>query len=95
MNEKDQYIIEQYKQQENVMILLFAQWCVNYDLNPTEIYQKAYPNQPISTRLLEALDQTVPKKEADDIDRELLLDVLQAYGNDDLAFEVAQIKIEK
>lgn len=46
LSEHEKRIIDRYKQDEETMILLFAQWCVNHDLDPHELYQNAYPNQP-------------------------------------------------
>lgn len=34
MNEKQ--LAEAYERDENMMILVFAQWCVNHDLDPME-----------------------------------------------------------
>lgn len=93
--EIEQRIIEQYQQDEKVMILVFAQWCVNNELDPVSVYQRAYPSQRVNPSLLEATEQTVPKAEADQIDDQTLLEVLQVFGNDDLAFVVAEISEEK
>ncbi|GGM34112.1 hypothetical protein GCM10011351_20100 [Paraliobacillus quinghaiensis] len=88
--EYEKYIIENYQAQEKGMILLFAQWCINNNLEPKVLYKEAYPNQDENKVLEEVMELTVSKKEADEIDHYLLLDALQAYGNDDLAFIVAQ-----
>ncbi len=77
-----------------MMILIFAQWCINHDLQPEEIYNQAYPNQPKNSTLMEVIDQTVPKQEAEKIEDETVLNVLQLFGNNDLAF-VVQSEIEK
>lgn len=87
--EREQLIIENYQAQEKGMILLFAQWCINHKLDPKALYQEAYPNQADNEVLDEMMEHTVSEKEADEIQGELLLEVLQAYGNDDLAFVVA------
>lgn len=34
MNEKQ--LTEAYERDENMMILVFAQWCVNHDLDPID-----------------------------------------------------------
>lgn len=94
LTEKDQYIIDQYEQDETMMIVIFAQWCVNNDLNAVEMYHKAYPNQPENKALLAALDETVDKKESEDISTGLVQHILQIFGNDDLAF-VIQEEVEK
>lgn len=91
LSEKDQYIIKQYQQDEEMMILIFAQWCVNEELDPLEVYEKAYPNQPKNKALIEAIDRTVPKNESEDISIDLVQHVLQLFGNDDLAFIIQEI----
>jgi hypothetical protein len=89
-NELEQKIIENYKQEENMMILVFAQWCINRDLDPKELYLKAYPDQASNEALNEALELTVSKEEAGEIADETLLGVLDLFGNSDLAFIVAE-----
>lgn len=90
MDEKDlqERIIENYKSEENMMILVFAQWCVNKELDPLELYLRAYPHQASNQALKEALALTVTKDEAGDIPDQTLLNVLALFGNDDLAFVV-------
>lgn len=95
MNEKDQYIIEQYQQDESMMILIYAQWCVNHELDALEMYQQAYPDQLINKELLKALDETVAKEESEDISIELVQHVLQLFGNDDLAFVIQEASDKK
>jgi hypothetical protein len=92
--ELEKRIIEQYQQDENMMILVFAQWCVNRDLDPISLYKRAYPSQQINNSLLKTIDLTVSKDESEDIADETVLNVLQLFGNDDLAFIVAE-EIEK
>jgi hypothetical protein len=93
MNRKEleEQIIENYRKDEQMMILVFAQWCVNHDLDPQELYAKAYPNQEKNPLLLQAIELTVPKEEAGAIPDETLLNVLQLFGNDDLAFVVSEV----
>jgi hypothetical protein len=83
-------IIENYQGEEKMMILIFAQWCINNDLIPEEVYLRAYPNQSANQALKEALDLTVPKEEAGEIADQTLLGVLSLFGNDDLAFVVTE-----
>lgn len=90
MNEKDEYIIKQYQQDESMMILIYAQWCVNHGLDALEMYQQAYPEQPVNKELLKALEDTVAKEESEDISIELVQHVLQLFGNDDLAFVIQE-----
>lgn len=41
----EEQIIESYKREEEMMILVFAQWCVNQGLDPHSLYLQAYPQQ--------------------------------------------------
>ena len=86
----EQQIIENYQKDEHMMILVFAQWCVNHDLNPVELYKKAYPHQENNAALDQMMDLTVDKEEAGEISNETLLGVLSLFGNDDLAFVVTE-----
>ncbi|QTM98077.1 hypothetical protein ERJ70_01315 [Sediminibacillus dalangtanensis] len=92
--EMEEKIIEQYRQDENMMILVFAQWCVNNGLKPEELYHEAYPEQGSNKELEKTLELTVPKEESEPIPDTTVLNVLQLYGNDDLAFIVNR-EIEK
>lgn len=92
--ETEKRIIENYQSDEKMMILIYAQWCINNDLDPKELYQATYPGQVDNSALLYALDLTVTKEESELIDDQTVLNVLQLFGNDDLAFEVQQM-IEK
>ncbi|ARK30578.1 hypothetical protein [Halalkalibacter krulwichiae] len=96
MNKKEmeEKIIENYQKDESMMVLVFAQWCINQDLDPIEIYKKAYPNQEKNEALDYALNLTVPKEESETIANETLLGVLSLFGNDDLAF-IVQEEIKK
>ena len=87
-------IIANYQGEEKMMILVFAQWCINHDLNPEEIYLCAYPSQSSNPALREAIELTVPKEEAGEVSDQTLLGVLSLFGNDDLAFVVTE-EIEK
>ncbi|WP_417899915.1 hypothetical protein ABN702_06445 [Bacillus haimaensis] len=88
--EVEKRIVENYQKEENMMILVFAQWCINHDLDPLALYTKAYPNQGNNPALLQALELTVSKEEAGEISNETLLGVLSLFGNDDLAFVVSE-----
>lgn len=91
---REQRVIENYQNDEKMMILIYAQWCINNDLDPKELYEKAYPGQMKNSALVEALELTVSKEESDLIDDGVVLNILQVFGNVDLAFEV-QGMIEK
>ncbi len=90
----EKQIIDQYKQDEQMMILVFAQWCINHDLDPLALYRQAYPHQADNPALLKTLELSVPKEEAGEIGGQTVLDMLSAYGNDDLAMIVSE-EIEK
>lgn len=81
-------VIEQYEADENMMIQIFSQWCVNHDIDPIELYAKAYPNQASNVVLIDLKETT--EKNATDVDTQTVLYVLQLFGNDDLAYEVSE-----
>jgi hypothetical protein len=89
-NELETKFIQNYQGEEKMMILVFAQWCVNHDLDPVEIYLQAYPNQSSNPALKEAIELTVTKEEAGEVADQTLLGVLSLFGNDDLAFIVTE-----
>lgn len=92
--EVEKRIIEQYQQDENMMILVFAQWCVNNDLDPEALYIEAYPSQAGSLALKKVLELTVPKEESEEIPEQTVMGVLQLFGNDDLA-QIVSEQIDK
>ncbi len=85
---QEEAVIKHYQQQEETMILLFCQWCVNHDLDPATLYQEAYPAQVVPKQLEEINEQTVGKDEGFDVDTALLIDVMSQFSNNDLAFIV-------
>ncbi|GGG79533.1 hypothetical protein [Paenibacillus radicis (ex Gao et al. 2016)] len=89
-NERDQFIIDAYRRDEQTMILVFAQWCVNHGLEAAELYARAYPRQPDNAALQEALALTAPREEAGDIDDDTVLQVLSLFDNEELAFIVTE-----
>ncbi|MBP1931056.1 hypothetical protein [Ammoniphilus resinae] len=93
--ELENTIIQNYQRDEGMMILVFAQWCVNHGLNPQEIYLKAYPTQGKNQLLSQMNELTVPKEEAGEIPDQTLLNVLSMFGNEDLAFVVSGIIAER
>ncbi|MFD1927199.1 hypothetical protein ACFSFY_03875 [Sporosarcina siberiensis] len=87
-NTSEEFIIKKYQEDEQIMIQLFVAWCLNHNLDPQLLYSKAYPEQVVN----ESLQKTI--KEMDDVDpldigNETLMDVLQMFGNDELAFVVS------
>ncbi|MGM0522928.1 MAG: hypothetical protein ACQER2_02635 [Bacillota bacterium] len=85
---QEEAVIKHYQQQEETMILLFCQWCVNHHLDPAALYQEAYPSQLVPKQLEEINEQTVGKEEGLDVDTALLIDVMSQFSNNDLAFVV-------
>jgi len=88
--EMEAELIRRYRQDEEMMILVFAQWCVNQGLDPMELYERAYPHQLANPALAHALELAVPKEEAGEIADDTLLSVLSLYDNADLAFVVSE-----
>lgn len=92
MDKKDlqDKIIQNYQADEKMMILIFAQWCINNGLDPEELYLRAYPGQKGNPALREALELTVPKEEAGEVPDNTVIGALSLFGNDDLAFIVSE-----
>lgn len=86
----EEQIIESYKRDEEMMILVFAQWCVNNGLDPHSLYLQAYPEQEGNEALRRALALTVSEEEAGFISDDTVLGVLSLFGNDDLAQVVTE-----
>ncbi|WP_342536401.1 hypothetical protein [Sporosarcina sp. FSL K6-3508] len=84
----NEQIVQKYKEDETLMIRLFVQWCANHELDPQTLYRNAYPNQPDNAALLSVMEEDDGLDELQ-IDNETMLDVLQLFGNEDLAFAVA------
>uniref|UniRef100_UPI00406C62B4 hypothetical protein n=1 Tax=Paenisporosarcina sp. FSL H8-0542 TaxID=2921401 RepID=UPI00406C62B4 len=82
------YIIQKYQEDEHVMIQLFVQWCQNYEIDPLSLYQKAYPTQGANETLKSIIENNEPIDL--DIDSGTLIEILQMFGNDDLAFMVSE-----
>lgn len=81
-------VIEQYQEDENIMIHLFTQWCANHDLNAQTLYENAYPSQLANAALLKAMEET--EKDLIEVDTGTVLEVLQLFGNEELAFVVSK-----
>lgn len=96
--EMEKKVIENYQNDEKMMILIFAQWCINNSIDPQSLYEEAYPEQTKNKALLDALEMTVPREDSDLIPNEAVLNILQLFGNDDLAFliqrEIDRLKKE-
>ncbi len=87
---REEQIVQSYRQDEDMMILVFAQWCVNRRFDAKELYQTAYPDQVDNPRLQQGINLTVPKEEAGDIPDDTLFGVLSMYGNEDLALVISE-----
>ncbi|UUZ82804.1 hypothetical protein LJK88_01860 [Paenibacillus sp. P26] len=92
MNRKEleEQVIRNYERDEQMMILVFAQWCVNHGLDPEALYRSAYPDQMDNAALKQALELTVPREEAGEVPDDTVLGVLALFGNDELAFIVTE-----
>jgi hypothetical protein len=88
---REKEIIQKYQQDEKMMILAFAQWCINHDIDPVEVYSHAYPQQGENPLLKDALESTVPKEESEKIPLSSLFAVLEMYGNEELAFTLSEM----
>ncbi|WP_082208384.1 hypothetical protein [Paenibacillus dauci] len=90
MKKREEQVLESYRQDEDMMILVFTQWCVNNGFDAKDLYQRAYPDQVDNPRLEQGIRLTVPKEEAGDIPNDTLFGVLSVYGNEDLAFVISE-----
>ncbi|TQR16214.1 hypothetical protein FG384_19040 [Psychrobacillus vulpis] len=70
------------------MIQLYIQWCFNNNLNAVALYNQAYPQQETNIPLLNAVEEM--ENNHLEVDTETLLNVLQLFGNEDLALVVSQ-----
>ncbi|WP_033542998.1 hypothetical protein [Planococcus sp. CAU13] len=85
---REEYIIKKYQQDEATMVQLFVNWSLSNELDPLALYQRAYPGQSANEALGKALEEADPSER--DISGDMLLDILQMFGNDDLAFVVSE-----
>lgn len=85
----DKQIIQKYQEDEQMMVRLFVQWCSNHQLDPQKLYQQAYPAQQENEAMQKIIKEAV-NEEVIHIDNGTMLDILQLFGNDDLAFIVAE-----
>ncbi|WP_144513152.1 hypothetical protein [Bacillus sp. FJAT-22090] len=81
-------IIQQYQDDEHIMIQLFAAWCANHQLDAFALYAQAYPLQQKNIPLINAVKEI--ERDTLEIDTETVVNVLQLFGNEDLAFVVLQ-----
>ncbi len=87
---REEYIIKKYRQDENTMIQLFIHWCATRELDPIALYQKAYPHQEKNPALLLAIEEIAAEPEDIEVGDDTMLEILQMFGNDDLAFVVSE-----
>jgi type III secretory pathway component EscR len=88
-NDISEQVISNYQKDEGMMIIIYAQWCVNNKLDPQAVYLKAYPDQSKNEYVMHMLEQTVSIDEAEHIPHDTVLQVLSLFGNEDLAFVVS------
>ncbi len=86
----EEKVVGNFQRDEQMMILVFAQWCVNNDLDPSTLYNQAYPKQAKNPSLQQAFDLTVSKNESGHIADETVLGVLSLFGNEDLALVITE-----
>lgn len=87
------FIIQKYQDEEKTMVHLFVEWCRAHEYDPHTIYHTAYPEQgenPILSEIYKELQDQKPLH----IQTDTLLNVLQIFGNDELAFVITEL-IEK
>jgi ABC-type nitrate/sulfonate/bicarbonate transport system substrate-binding protein len=85
----DEQVIQKYQEDEQLMIQLFVQWCVNHELDANELYARAYPEQQENASLQKVLKEMNDSDHLE-IDNETMMDVLQLFGNFDLAFVLSE-----
>lgn len=90
LSDESKYVIEQYQEKERLMIIIFAQWCIDHDFDPVDIYKKAYPEQGKNDILADVLEDSLEKEKPSSIDIDTLFEVLQLYGNEDLAIVIQE-----
>ncbi|MDY0410419.1 hypothetical protein ACFFIS_16445 [Virgibacillus soli] len=88
--EIDEKVIANYKQDEYMMIACFVQWCMHNEIDATALYKKAYPTQPHNSLLEEVLDTIGENQINEQVSLDAVLQLLQIFGNDDLAFTVQE-----
>lgn len=90
LSEESKYVIEQYQEKERLMIIIFTQWCIDHDFDPIDIYAKAYPEQGENAVLLDVLEEPFEREKPSSISIDILFEVLQLYGNEDLAIVIQE-----
>lgn len=88
-----EFIIKKYQDEEKTMVHLFIEWCREQEHNPHKVYQLAYPEQP-ENPIIKELMKELSEQEPLHIPDHTLLEVLQLFGNDELAFVITEL-IEK
>lgn len=88
--QKNEEIIARYQEEEKMMIRLFIDWCRTYEISPTQVYAAAYPEQ-LENELLGALIAEAATEPPIHVPTPTLLDALQTFGNEELAFVIAEL----
>lgn len=87
-HELEQFIVQRYQDDEQSMIAIFAQWCINHSLDPLELYARAYPQQAGNAALKLAIEQAVSSEMSEPISAEIVQAVLSMFDNEELAYVV-------
>src|SRR5690625_6111385 len=61
----DERVIENYQKDEQMMILIFAQWCVNNEVDANALYKRAYPEQASNQLLANIFKETLEAGKSD------------------------------
>lgn len=88
-----EFIIKKYQDEERTMVHLFIEWCRENEHDPHAVYQLAYPEQ-VENPMIKELIEEIGEQEPLHIPNHTLLEVLQMFGNDELAFVITEL-IEK
>lgn len=88
-----EFIIQKYQDEERTMVHLFIEWCRENEHDPHAVYHLAYPEQQENAIIIELMKE-LSEQEPLHIPNHTLLEVLQMFGNDELAFVITEL-IEK
>ncbi len=88
-NLTSEQIIQKYSEDEQIMIRLYIHWCKSHQLDPVQLYSRAYPEQLENLALKELLNEADEEQQIT-VDNETMIEVLQMFGNDDLAFVLVE-----
>src|SRR5690625_6855763 len=84
----DERVIENYQKDKQMMILIFAQWCVKNEVDANALYKRAYPEQASNQLLANIFKETLEAGKSDQVDDTTVFSVLGRIGIHDVEFEV-------